>query len=582
MVTPTASSSTTPGNEPGPLLRQRLARCLELRHQGWIALVLIALAPVFFVLLEAAQATRNIPYWDEFDTALAYVIRLDDGVTPVGFLKELFALNNEHRMVTSRLITAGYYWATGTVNFSFLSLTGNATIVLLCLLLVAAAGTLVRRVRIAVLLAFLLFHLGHYENFLWSGSSIDHFQVVLLAGAAVIALARGSTAGVVTAGALALLATFTLTHGFMIWPVGTVMLALHRRWTHAGIWLGMGALTTVAFFLGFEVNAAHKFAGFSLTGIANIVHYWLRLLGSALAVNSDALSPWLGVILLSTVVWLATLGFWRREPIAFWLVCLVAAALGAIAVGRTTESGGIVHSRYHVLSGVGWAMVGFMLLEQWSRPRRPFRLLLRILPLLIAFNVLTTYRFGPRADLWIEGRDRAAARFQQLGVDGKGTFRLYPVPDRSTQLLNETERRGLYRMPALCGPRVFSKPKPSARIVYYVDEMTVSPRSAFIGGWAAIRGVPSRRDNLHVVLHSETATHVFATLTATRPDVANAEKGERWLHSGFRFVRRREQLPAGEYQLGFLITTGDGPEYIMTAHRLNLTGEGKALLATGG
>lgn len=582
MLAPTAPSPTAPENGPGSLARQRFARCLELRHQGWIALVVIALAPVFFVLLEAGRATRNIAYWDEFDTALAYVLRLNDGVSTSGFFKELFALNNEHRMVTSRLITAAYYGITGTVNFSFLTFAGNATIVLLCVLLVAAAGTLARRVRLGMLLGFLMFHLGHYENFLWSGSSIDHFQVVLLAGAAVVGLARGTTTGVVIAGVLSLLATFTLTHGFMIWPAGAVMLALQRRWMHAGLWLGMGALTTVAFFAGFQVNASHKFARFSLTGIANIVHYWLRLLGSALAVNTEGLSAWLGVLLVAITVRLAGLGFWRREPMAFWLLGFVLAALGAIAVGRTTETGGFLHSRYHVLSGLGWAMAGFMLLEQWSRPKRPFRLLLRILPLLIAFNVVANHRYGPRADLWTEGRDRAAARFEQLGVDGKGTFRLYPLPAHSTRLLNEAERRGVYRIPTLCPTRSFPKPKPSARIVYYVDEMTVSPRAAFIAGWAAIRGVPSRPDTIHVVLQSETATHVYATLTASRPDVAKAETSEQWLQSGFRFVRRRDALPAGEYQLGFLLTTADGPEYIMTAHRLNLTGEGQAQLATGG
>lgn len=580
MSSPTVPSSS-PATGAGSPARGRLARCLELRHKGWLALAIIALAPVFFVLLEAALATRNIAYWDEFDTALVFAFRLNDGVTASGFLKQLFALNNEHRMVTSRLITALYYWATGTVNFSFLTFVGNATIVVLCGVLVAAAGTLARRLRIAVLLGFLLFHLGHYENFFWSGSSIDHFQVVLLAGASVVALARGTSVAVVLGGALSFLATFTLTHGFMIWPVGALMLALDRRWTHLGIWLAFGVATTLGFLLGFQVNASHQFAGLSLSGVGNIIHYWLRLLGSGLALGVDVVSPWLGVFLLAGLAWLTALGFWRREPIAFWLACFVVGALGAIAVGRTVQSGGIVHSRYLVLSGLGWAMLGFMLLEQWTRPKRPFRALLRILPLLVAFNGLANYKFAGLADLWREGRDRAAARYQQLGADGKGTFRLYPSPQRSTDLLNEAEQRGVYRMPPLCPPRSFPNVKPSARIFYSVDEMTVSPRAAFIAGWAAIRGVPSRRNTIHVVLRSEKELHVFATINVTRHDVAAAEKSEQWLHSGFRFVQRRELLPSGEYQLGFLVTTAEGPELIMSAHRLNLVGEGKALLATG-
>ena len=67
----------------------------------------------------------------------------------------------------------------------------------------------------------------------------------------------------------------------------------------------------------------------------------------------------------------------------------------------------------------------------------------------------------------------------------------------------------------------------------------------------------------------------------TRPDVAKATNQPDWERSGFRFARRRDRLPSGEFQLGFLITGSGKSEYIMTAHRLLLDGEGKALLATG-
>lgn len=543
--------------------------------------MLLALAPVFFVLLEAAHASRNVPYWDEYDTVLAFVLRLDDGMGPGRLLRELFAPDNEHRMLTSRIIVASYYALTGGVSFSILSMLGNASIVLLGGLLIVHAGSLARRLRLAVLLAFLLFHLQHYENFLWSGSSIDHFQVVLLAGAALIALARRTHASLGVGTVLGFLATFTLTHGFMVWPVGALMLALGRRWSHLAGWLAAGLVTTAAFLLGFKVNAAHEFAGFTLTGIADIAHYWLRLLGAPVALGVSWLAAWLGVVLLAALAWLASLGYWRREPVAFWLACFVIAALGAIAIGRTAQSGGIVHSRYIVQGALGWALVGFMALEQWTRPKRPFRALLRLLPALIAFNVAANHLFGARAAAWVEGRDRAAARYVQLGRDGHGPFFLHPIPERSTGLLHEAERRDLYRMPPLCEPRTFRNAKPSSRIVYYVDEMTVTPRAAYVAGWAGIRGVTSERHTLHVVLRSETAMHVFTTISASRPDVAKAEKSENWLWSGFRFTRLREGLPSGEFQLGFLITTDKGAEYIMTAHRLNLTGEGKALLATG-
>jgi hypothetical protein len=63
--------------------------------------------------------------------------------------------------------------------------------------------------------------------------------------------------------------------------------------------------------------------------------------------------------------------------------------------------------------------------------------------------------------------------------------------------------------------------------------------------------------------------------------VAAATKHPDWRLSGFRFALRRDRLPTGEFQVGLLIDDGDTPEYVMTAHRLQLIGDGKALLATG-
>lgn len=82
-----------------------------------LALVLAALAPVVFVAFYAMSASRNILYWDEIDTVIALLLKLDSGVGWRGFFNEIFAINNEHRMVTSRLMFATSWWLIGTVDF---------------------------------------------------------------------------------------------------------------------------------------------------------------------------------------------------------------------------------------------------------------------------------------------------------------------------------------------------------------------------------------------------------------------------------------------------------------------------------
>jgi hypothetical protein len=209
-------------------------------------------------------------------------------------------------------------------------------------------------------------------------------------------------------------------------------------------------------------------------------------------------------------------------------------------------------------------------------------LLWAAVPGLVAFNVAADRAFLGAADSWVECRDRAALKFKQYGVDGRGPFSLHPVPAHSTALLNEAERRGIYRMAAMCEPRSFpGDAQATSRIAYFVDEMTVNSLAAYIDGWAAIPGEVAKRGQVHLVLRSGDTTHVFRTVTITRPDVAAATKHPDWRLSGFRFALRRDRLPTGEFQVGLLIDDGDTPEYVMTAHRLQLIGDGKALLATG-
>jgi hypothetical protein len=546
-----------------------------------LVLTLIALVPVAFILTRVASAARDIAYWDEFDTALSLLLQLDSGVGFGDLVARLFAVSNEHRMVTSRLMFAVSYWLTGTVDFAVVSWIGNASLVALCVLLVVAVKTPVRRLRLGFVLAMLLFQLEHYENFLWSGSSIDHFQVVLLAGAAVIGLAAHTRTGLLVGALCALLATFTLAHGMVVWPAGALMLWQTRRLAHLKVWCLVGACAAAGFLAGFQLNTAQRFVEPSWAGAWVVAHYWLATLGSVPALGHTGWAPWLGLVLLAALAEIGRRGAVRRESIAFPLACYAVAALALIAAGRAAESGGVVHSRYFVLSALAWALVVFMWLDRVSHPRRPLALLWGCVPVLAAFNIAADQLFTAPTDTWLECRDRAAVRFKQYGVDGRGPFTLHPAPEHATQLLHIAEQRGVYRMGPVCDPVDFpADAQPSSRIKYFVEEVVVDGRAAAVAGWATIPGLPSERGQVHLVLRSGEETHLFTTVTVTRPDVAAALKDPECALSGFRFARLRDGMPTGEFQIGFLIEHDDGDEFIMTEHRLRLVGEGKALLAT--
>ncbi len=581
MLSPSASTSDLTHPDTSELSPRSPASWVNLRGLFLWFVALVAILPAGYVFTQVAQASGNIVYWDEFDTALAMVLRLQDGVTPSSFFAELFAMNNEHRMVTSRLLFAAMFALTGTVNFSVISIVGNATLVALVLLLVANAGSTLRRLQLGAFLGLLLFQLEHYENFLWSGASIDHFQVVFLAAVSTVAVAQASRRGTITGGIFAALATFTLAHGLLTWVSGGAMLAHQRRWKELAGWCILGGVTAGAFLHGFSTNHAHEFSGLTVEGLLNIAAYWLTLLGAVPALGDTGSAPAFGVLLLAGLGWLVAQGGMRREPIAVSLTLFAILALGLIAVGRAAESNGVVFSRYMVLGATAWALTGFMALERYSCSHRPLWSLGGTVLVLAGFNVTANCVFLSQAESWIECRDRAALRFQQFGVDGKGTFSLHPEPTHSTALLKTAAARGVYRMNAICERESFPKAQPSTRIVYYVEEMTVNDHTAYVGGWAAMPAETSERGMIHLVLKSDQETFIYSTVAMSRPDVALAMKNKHAMRSGFMFAIDRDALPSADFQIGILIAKGNHAEFRMTAHHLDLVGAGKALLANG-
>ncbi|MBI5769254.1 MAG: hypothetical protein HZA93_15780 [Verrucomicrobia bacterium] len=554
----------------------RLARRWP-RLVPWVLIAAAAL-PVGWMALRVAATLRNVAYWDEIDSALQLLLRLHDQPGWRQVLNDLFAITNEHRTVTSRLLFAGSYWLTGTVNFTAIGLMGNAFICGLCALVVFEAGAAARRIRMLVLLAGLLFQLQHYENFQWSGGSIDHFQIVLLAGACVAGLTRGSRTGFLAASLFALLATFTLAHGIVLWPLGALLLGLEQRWRRLAGWAVVAAASLAFFLSGFGANPGHQIA-LHAGALGHMLRYWLEILGAPLALGAGAAGPFLGIALLVLFGRLLVKGAWRREKPAVALALWAIGSAALIAVGRAELAHGLVYSRYYVLSGLAWALVLFIQFEEWTDPARPHLVTLRALPLLALFNIVANIRAAHDARSWVICRDNAAEYYGHYGRDGVGRFSLYPDPARATKIIREVEQAGLYRMPEPCRPRQFPRATPAASFSYFVDRITVDDALVAIEGWAAVPGRAATAGKIHVILQSPRSRLIFTTLPMPRPDVAAVHTGERWLDAGFRFQRRRWLLPKENFQVGLLIESESGAEFMMTAHRLDMTGKGVGLIA---
>ena len=531
---------------------------------GWL---LLAALPVAFVAAQIAAATRNIAYWDEMAT-LDFVLRLDAGETLREALHQIVAVDSEHRTVTSRVLFALSYALTGGVNFKVMSVIGNLFLAGACALLALAAAGTAARVRCGVVLALVVFQLEQFENFYWAGASIDHFQVVLLVIAAVVALARGSRLGVVIGAFCSLLATFTLAHGCLAWPVGALLLAHQRRWRALAFWGAAAVLALAAFLYGFTIHPSHRLG--SLADAFTALRYWLVLLGAVPALGKTAVAPVLGLALLAGLLTVIARGAARREPAAVFTGLFAIAALGAVAFGRAT-AGAQAESRYLVLGALAWAVTIFLWLERLSDAARPFRALGWAAVPLVAFNIAADFAFAAPGAGAVEIRDRAATRFLQFGVDGRGIFRLSPHEGHAERVLAAAEKRGVYRLPTLTEERKFPRAQPNDSIIHYFDELIVNERAITIGGWAMMPGLTSKRGQIHVVLRSASGQRIFTTVNLQRPDVAKAYARPEWQRCGFRLTLPIDRLPRERFEIGVLLADGQRADFQMTPSRLALT-----------
>lgn len=545
---------------------------------GWI---LLAAAPVAYIAAVVVASSRNIVFWDEFDTALDLILRIDAGAGWGELLDRFFAVNNEHRTVTSRLLFAASYWLTGTVNFHVIGAIGNLFHVGTCAILVLAVSGWARRLRMGVVLAFLMFQLEHFESLLWSGASIDHFQVVTLAVGVIAALNRGSRRGVVLAVLLGLLATFTLAHGGLVWPVGAWLLWQQGRRQQLAGWIGGGAVVIAVFLHGFEFNPGHHISDLGTRSVVDLAVYWLALLGGPLTLGDAGFGPIAGVVLLAGLGVVAARGAFEREPVAMFSALFALGALAMVAFGRAELAGATINSRYLVLGALAWAMLLFMLVEFATPPERPFRVLPWLVPALAAFNVSANLAYAPLAEGYIEVRERAATAFMLHGRDGRGLMRLHPLEGHADVLLRQAAERGVYHLPPVSLEAHLPHAIASDRMRVHFDQLLVNEHAFLAGGWAMIPGVESRRGEIYVVLQSATATRMYSTVTLQRPDVAKAYAEPRWRLAGFRAVIELSRLPAEDYTLGVVIARGNRAELRMTRARLELS-PGKQPAAVAG
>ena len=517
----------------------------------------------YFQLLFAA--TVDVPNLDDYDTAVSFLNRFVDSESVGERVRLVFEPHIEHRPAFLRtIVVASHAWL-GRLDFNTLNVIGSLGLAVLVAALLCAFR---RETPLAAkLLAFapaalFLVHPQYWSALLWPTCSISNFYVAAFALLTFLALRGRSKASFAAALGFAVCAVYSQGNGFLVPPLGLLVLVLtaasKRR---CRVWGGLAALLLAGYFAGYESPDAGADPLRLLGEPEQLVAYGLNLVGSAPAFSQPVLAAAAGVALVTSFAALAWRGWARRNPALFCLGLFILLSVGLNAGARAIQGAEapLAQPRYRFYSALFLALNSL----GWAETLRTTRLARRFVALsllgAVAFSVLSfqTYRDDVFA---LAGRlERGLDTWWRTG--GRGLA--YPRLHESSAFLMTSLGKGLLRVPTrwidegAAVPMALDLPDPGPGVSFRLGTVFQDDEILLVDGWADT-GSFARNQRVFLVLRGAEKSPVFPARSVFRPELRH-EPGivrRRLGHSGFRAIIRHRDVPPGSYRLGVLVRRG--------------------------
>ncbi|MEP4146715.1 MAG: hypothetical protein ABJL54_05800 [Halioglobus sp.] len=338
--------------------------------------LLLVVACYFTYLLQHAI---NVPLADDIYDVLLPLTKVTEAESLAGAVDALYEKHTDHRTIASRLVYTGQLLVTGEVNFRALNFAANLALPLLLLMLYRMIAGSPQRLLLLLPAALVLLQLRVYGITFWTMASFAYFYVFVYGFLTVLLLQNAGPVRLLLATLTAILASFTLASGQMIWLVGLASLALqallHKSLPRSFLlWWLLAAVATLALWragLGDRIGLGELLQLF-FANPRHYVLYTLTLLGSVFSESSVGVAASGGTAMLLALC-ACTLWRWReadlRLELCAWFIVL---SVMTMALGRgfaTVDYG--LSSRYSfpsvLLLATTWIVLASRLqLRHWS------------------------------------------------------------------------------------------------------------------------------------------------------------------------------------------------------------------------
>jgi hypothetical protein len=211
---------------------------------------LLATPIACFTILLVVYAV-DVPWMDDIDAFLSFIIGYVDSPTSGQKLDWLLRPNNEHRMLTAKLITLAMYTLTGTVNFRWLVFISFVFLLGILYLFYRVFRSIQLPLLAFVPVLFLVLQPQHYLTTMWAITGLQHLVAVSLTFFALYGLASNTRNRFVGSLGIQAWASLSMSNGLFGWVAGIVVLFLQRQWIRLLIWLVVGTATIIFYFHDF-------------------------------------------------------------------------------------------------------------------------------------------------------------------------------------------------------------------------------------------------------------------------------------------------------------------------------------------
>jgi hypothetical protein len=342
-----------------------------------LLLILAVLLPPGVAFGILYRQALPVPYQDDYKAILAFADEYEQLPTLKAKLLHIATTQfNEYKIGFEHSIIASEIELTHHLNFAFLTALGDLMLLPIAYLLWRTfeedESDLNRRLLDFLPISLLFFSLPYWENLNWAMTGLQNTPVIFFSFLAIYLLTPAKMSGhprahLLLACLAAALAACSSANGFLLAPVGLLILLLRRAYACSLAWCASFAVPLAAYLYHYHLLAEPMYRAFYITRPLS----FLAFFGAVIPFRWPA--ALLGMMILTIVAFAIYSRFDRTNPAVFYFAVWIVATGSLVAWVRGAAGFGVV-SRYSIYSNLAlifcYTFLTQYLSTRWSRFNR--------------------------------------------------------------------------------------------------------------------------------------------------------------------------------------------------------------------